>query len=593
MSDQDTTPDTDDRDVIGEATYSVEDNKFRLYPFARLDSETYERVKAAGFKWAPKQELFVAGRWTPAREDLLIELCGEVGDEDYSPEDRSADRAERFSGYRDRRAGEAIESADRFDSGPAAFGHQNRARAERAARRHDRHRTYGVRQWDKAEYWQDRTRAVIAHALFKSSVATRRGRLLKIESDLRATIADSEEYAARFRRWEAVASMEGADTPIEHISEPNRIGLGPGTTPAGKAAYALANSGRCYGEYIHPRTGLESSLYGLLTDKVDPITPAEAAALWLHLRERPDDPDSYSSRWRRHYENRITYERAMIDAEGGMASELEMEPGGWIGAHQIHKVNRSPVTGRVVSVAVMGTKTEYTRESGYRTAETRPALVTYKVERLGENAYRPPTDEEREAFKASQKAAKAERKATAPKAPPLINPTDEDAQRLQDEINARFPNEEPVTVLRITQAVYSANSKGDYSRASTAEINEHGRIRTIRSRSREVVYKVRIAGSGYSPCRVIVLTDKPQKPIPWEAVAAARRKCPTADTIRPALARLAEIMRQDGWKDSEEDKAILADAEYVGWVIVASMSQRSWTAAGLAELATLESANVQ
>ena len=60
------------------ATYSAEDNKLRLYASQRLDSETYARVKAAGFKWAPKQELFVAPMWTPAREDLLIELAGEI-----------------------------------------------------------------------------------------------------------------------------------------------------------------------------------------------------------------------------------------------------------------------------------------------------------------------------------------------------------------------------------------------------------------------------------------------------------------------------------------------------------------------------------
>ena len=39
------------------ATYSPEDNKLRLYAFSRLDTETYERVKAEGFKWAPKQDL--------------------------------------------------------------------------------------------------------------------------------------------------------------------------------------------------------------------------------------------------------------------------------------------------------------------------------------------------------------------------------------------------------------------------------------------------------------------------------------------------------------------------------------------------------
>ena len=70
------------------ATYSPEDNKLRLYSTTRLDSDTYARVKAAGFIWAPKQELFVAPMWTPGREDLLIELAGEIEDEDRSLVDR-------------------------------------------------------------------------------------------------------------------------------------------------------------------------------------------------------------------------------------------------------------------------------------------------------------------------------------------------------------------------------------------------------------------------------------------------------------------------------------------------------------------------
>jgi hypothetical protein len=36
-------------------------------------------MKAAGFRWAPKQELFVAPSWMPEREDLLLDLCDEIG----------------------------------------------------------------------------------------------------------------------------------------------------------------------------------------------------------------------------------------------------------------------------------------------------------------------------------------------------------------------------------------------------------------------------------------------------------------------------------------------------------------------------------
>ena len=45
------------------ATYSPDDNKLRLYASLRLDEETYSLINKAGFRWAPKQKLFVA----PAR----------------------------------------------------------------------------------------------------------------------------------------------------------------------------------------------------------------------------------------------------------------------------------------------------------------------------------------------------------------------------------------------------------------------------------------------------------------------------------------------------------------------------------------------
>src|SRR3984893_3598684 len=93
--------------MIYTATYSPEDNKLRLYAPARLDAETYGRVKAAGFIWAPKQDLFVAPMWTPSREDLLIELAGEIEDEDRSLVDRAEERADRSIDYEDSRIQDA------------------------------------------------------------------------------------------------------------------------------------------------------------------------------------------------------------------------------------------------------------------------------------------------------------------------------------------------------------------------------------------------------------------------------------------------------------------------------------------------------
>lgn len=93
--------------TIHTATYSPEDNKIRLYASARLDAETYAKVKAAGFTWAPKQELFVAPAWSPKREDLAIELAGELQPEQMTMAERAQAKAERLEGYAHKRHNEA------------------------------------------------------------------------------------------------------------------------------------------------------------------------------------------------------------------------------------------------------------------------------------------------------------------------------------------------------------------------------------------------------------------------------------------------------------------------------------------------------
>ena len=80
--------------IAYDASYDPSDDKLRIRASARLDAETYARVKAAGFGWAPKQDLFYAV-WTPAREDLALELAGDIEDESTSLEERAAQRAER------------------------------------------------------------------------------------------------------------------------------------------------------------------------------------------------------------------------------------------------------------------------------------------------------------------------------------------------------------------------------------------------------------------------------------------------------------------------------------------------------------------
>lgn len=524
------------------ATYSPEDNKLRLY-VGRVTRADYERLRAAGYISTPKQDCDFVATWTPSCEDLAREFLEDdedIGDEDYSPLERSADRAERFEGYREKRTDEATSSADLFEEGPQAFGHQNQQRAERQAIRHDRNRTYAVSQWSKAEYWQTRTAGVISHALYKSSARVRRGRILTLEAEQRKHEKTREEYATRFQGWQTVLTLEGE--------------------LAAKLAYALVNTGHCWGEYVHPRTGKKTSMYSLLTDAQDPLTPIEAANLWLANRAAPDNPNTSAARWSAHYELRLTYERAMLAQEGGSAAEADMEPGGWIrtgnrtgsvftdvatGWKQIQSVNKSPVTGRVTSVKVWGTTSSAIAER-----HGKAVLVSVNIERLGEDSYRAPTDEERAAFAVETKERKQAEKATKPKEPPLINPTDEDAHRLQDLWNTRAKAKHdarpeakylaafvPAEVVRMTQEQYSQVSKGSYAKAETRTLHAGGMLARRASNmwtsegskyDKEIgAAQCKIRVTGYSPVYVIVITDKPQKPLPIDWIKPSEANTPT------------------------------------------------------------------
>lgn len=141
------------------ATYSPEDNKLRLYSSARFDTETYSRQKAAGFSWAPPPQLFVAPMWTPQRADLLIELCGEIGDENKSLSQRAKERADRFDNYSESRAKDAERARKSADAivehipfgQPILIGHHSKKRARRDAERIGEGMRKSIKMWGYVE----------------------------------------------------------------------------------------------------------------------------------------------------------------------------------------------------------------------------------------------------------------------------------------------------------------------------------------------------------------------------------------------------------------------------------------------------------
>jgi hypothetical protein len=524
-----------------EATYCPEDDKIRLY-VGRVPREEYEFLRAEGWTSTPKQSCDFVAVWTPSREATALQYAATIGDEDQDPADRAADRAERFSGYRDKRADEATGHADRYDSQPTAHGFQNERKAEKAAARHDRIADKATDQWSKAEYWQRRTAGVISHALHKSSPEVRMGRIKVLEAELRKNEKDHEEYAHKYRKIEKWAANPAAI--VEAIA--NRFYGGN----LEKGAEAVCDEIAGCGKHKNPAAPEGEPAYYFEHMKSEhPPTVADYAAHYLKTHYAPD---VQPRPWKNHLELRLAYENQMLEAQGGRAAFVEMIPGGFVGSHQITKVTKSPATGRVVSVEVecMSDSNQYGRPwSDGKGARLIKQLIN--IERMGSDIYRAPTDEELAAYNAKTASAKkakasaAKEKAAKGENCPLINPTDEDAERLQAMINEQYladwtrrngqptsyhKPKPPAQVQRITQAVYSANSSGSYAKAETRGLCANGVLEDrfsnlwtsaaqARAKARgPALCKIRV--TGYEPEIVLIITDKPQKALSAKVWAA-------------------------------------------------------------------------
>jgi hypothetical protein len=333
-------------DLIGTATYDPADNKLRLYPFRRLDAEVYAKIKAAGFSWAPKQELFVAPSWSPGREDLLVALCGEIGDEDSSLVDRAEQRADRFTDYSANRQADG-DSADATAKGimehipmgqPILVGHHSERHARRDQERIRQNIGKAVQMWKQSDYWTRRADAARSHARYKELPAVRARRIKTLEAEQRKMQKNSDVNAVELAAWGRVQAI-------------------PNVADQLAAALALANTGgyRSYSFPLakYPRNppasqyegpmGIWSALDGGV------ITAAQAAAL---VTASAQEYAPRCARWLEHLNNRLAYERAMLAASGGTdADKTKPEKGGackcWAfrdGYSYIQKVNKVSVT---------------------------------------------------------------------------------------------------------------------------------------------------------------------------------------------------------------------------------------------------------
>lgn len=350
-----------EQEMIGTASYSPEDNKCRLYPFARLDKETYTRVKSAGFGWAPKQGLFFA-TWAPGREDLLIELCGEIGDEDKSLVARAEERAERFENYSEKRLDEAEsthKSVQTLANGiplgqPILVGHHSERHARKDAEKIDNGMRKAVKLWETSKYWEDRAQGALANAKYKELPAVRARRIKTIEADLRKQERYVKQYAFTAKFWRGELTLKNKETgetkPFE-VNYENAVRFSGSDSTHISRCFLLADYPRNPpASQYEGEMGIYSALGGGDGIEHAIITVEQAKEIVLRVC---DGVARRAARWIAHYNNRLTYERAMLKESGGLETDkVGPEEGGackcWAshrgGYSYIVKVNKVSVS---------------------------------------------------------------------------------------------------------------------------------------------------------------------------------------------------------------------------------------------------------
>jgi phospholipid N-methyltransferase len=302
------------------ATYSPEDNKLRLYPPAeRLDKETFKKVKAAGFIWAPAQKLFVAPMWTPFREDFLTELCGEIEDEDTSLTERAEIRAERFEKYSDSRAADAEQAKSHVQaiSGgipfgqPILIGHHSQRRAEKDAEKIENGMKKAVKMWDCSKYWAERAAGALSHAKYKENPGVRARRIKKLEADKRREEKAIAEAKKIIGLW-GIPPFTRKDGTVLTVQE---------------MALFITNNfdhvSACFTLERYPRPegctctyeGIQS-LWSALEEGI--ISAEQAKNISVPAHERTI---KHCARWIVHLENRLLYEKTMLGEQGAKVRE--------------------------------------------------------------------------------------------------------------------------------------------------------------------------------------------------------------------------------------------------------------------------------
>ena len=314
------------------ATYSLEDNKLRLYTEnnERLSPEIYKKISDVGFKYAPMQKLFYAPMWTPIREAVLIELAGSIENEEITLEQRAAERAERFEKYSSKRGADAenyANHADKLaepfkDGQPILIGHHSQRKAERLRDKIQSTMQKAVNFYDQSNYWADRAAGVLSHITHKERPQTRINRIDNLQKSERKQL---KEIAKKNKTLEILRSGKITDANKSQVFGRYDFSFRLRFTDEERTQYNITNRADDKG-FV--------SVYDLVIDErcTCPLS------LILERCIKAVESDTWASEWLSHYQIRIAYELQMLKASGHEMPDYKA-----IGAEKRAKTTAKPI----------------------------------------------------------------------------------------------------------------------------------------------------------------------------------------------------------------------------------------------------------
>ncbi len=289
-------------EITFDATYSPEDNKLRIFASSRLDPDLYARFKEMGFKWAPKQELFVAPTWTPAREDFCLELAETIEPEQSTMIERAEAKAERLDNLAQKRetdsnayAAAADRISQRFTGGqPILVGHHSERKARKDQKQMHSNMDKAIKCQKAVSYWLYKAEGVERHANRKANPGVRIRRIKTLLADLRDRQRNINHAHRVKSLWEKISAEENEDLFKKMVSYYVGGRLNTGATAP-------------------------NSLYDdLRNEKITHKEAVEEALEWSNkLINSP-----YNYRWVAHILNRLGFERSELGPVEKFAGEL-------------------------------------------------------------------------------------------------------------------------------------------------------------------------------------------------------------------------------------------------------------------------------